>query len=391
MENYIAEAKHNHLLEVLHAVRSSRGATQPAICRSTGLAASAVHGLVKQLCAAGLLEEAGRAESAGGRKALCYRLCGSAGYVASVSVRLSKMVIGIYNFSLQQLCRQEHPISLLATGAEDLVCQIAQGLQQACRAAHVERAQLCGVGVTMPGPCDAATGTVHQICGSTAYNAYPLAMRLSGLLGGMPVQVEKDVFAAMGLLATELPNTQSAALLSIDGGISCALMLDGVLLKGDHGVAGEVGHIPVRSDGHKCRCGNNGCLELYCSDTGILELYNAQSGSGQNLSIEQLIEKAEKGDTLAQHLFSQGVHHLIDAIYAVLLTYDPTVLVVQCHWLNCNRALFMKMLQAVYAKSLFSQGHKVDIQLCYKPDYFLTAGANQMLLAALVQKTTALA
>ncbi|MYX55032.1 ROK family protein, partial [Streptomyces sp. SID8382] len=57
---------------------------------------------------------------------------------------------------------------------------------------------------------------------------------------------------------------------SAEIGIGAAVVLDGQLLRGTHGFAGELGHVPVRPEGPECACGGRGCLEQYAGEEAVL-------------------------------------------------------------------------------------------------------------------------
>lgn len=370
------DTKRTNICLTLDALRSFEGATQPEICKQTGLTASTVHGIVSAMCQKGLAAECGTASSSGGRKAACYRLNPAYRRIVAVAVRLSGFSVGLYNLALEQESCQTQALPLFSVGSEEYVLRLASAITELLAGAGINPAELAGVGLTLPAPCHADTGVVHRICGSTQWDQFPLAARLSGLLGGLRVLVEKDVYAAASRLYAEgaLAGPGGGVFLSIDGGVGAALLGEGGILSGKHSVAGEIGHIPVRGDGRKCRCGNSGCLELYCSETGLLEQYAAQGGDAQ--AMEELLALAEAGDETAQQLLSQAVHYLIGAIYSLILHYDPARITIMCRWLSLKHRLFMRLLEQVYARSLFTSDHHVELSLFTREDLFLESAAG---------------
>src|SRR5207248_547087 len=62
---------------------------------------------------------------------------------------------------------------------------------------------------------------------------------------------------------------QVAMLVALGTGIGGALLLDGKLFRGAHGVAPELGHLKLVPDGRPCPCGKRGCWERYCSGTAL--------------------------------------------------------------------------------------------------------------------------
>ena len=83
-----------------------------------------------------------------------------------------------------------------------------------------------------------------------------------------PVVVENDVNAAT-LGAVALSGADDLVYLSIGTGLAAGLVLDGRLRRGEHGAAGEIGHVPVDPQGVLCQCGQRGCLETIASGSAL--------------------------------------------------------------------------------------------------------------------------
>ena len=99
----------------------------------------------------------------------------------------------------------------------------------------------------------------------------PLAKMFSERLGGMPVHITNDAnAAALGEMtygvAREMKNF---IVLTLGTGVGSGIVINGQMVYGCDGMAGELGHVIMRRDGRQCGCGRRGCLEAYCSATGV--------------------------------------------------------------------------------------------------------------------------
>ena len=65
---------------------------------------------------------------------------------------------------------------------------------------------------------------------------------------------------------------------SAEIGIGAAVVVDGRLLRGTRGFAGELGHVPVYPDGPECACGGHGCLEQYAGEEAVLRAAGVEPG-----------------------------------------------------------------------------------------------------------------
>ena len=57
--------------------------------------------------------------------------------------------------------------------------------------------------------------------------------------------------------------------LTLGTGVGSGIVINGQMVYGCDGMAGELGHVIMRRDGRQCGCGRRGCLEAYCSATGV--------------------------------------------------------------------------------------------------------------------------
>ena len=76
-------------------------------------------------------------------------------------------------------------------------------------------------------------------------------------------------------------NATSALLVTLGSGLGSGLIVEGTIVSGGHGAAGEIGHMTVVPGGRLCKCGRKGCLERYASARGIVQTFREATDSGQ--------------------------------------------------------------------------------------------------------------
>src|SRR5690606_39787496 len=88
----------------------------------------------------------------------------------------------------------------------------------------------------------------------------------------LPVRAENDVNSLA--MAERLYGTgrrhESFLVVTIGTGVGAGIVVDGVVLRGAAGGAGEIGHTPVVDDGPVCMCGNHGCLEAFVGEAALV-------------------------------------------------------------------------------------------------------------------------
>ena len=148
-----------------------------------------------------------------------------------------------------------------------------------------------------------------------ASHAVPFAKLLSEALGGVPVSLTNDAnAAAVGEMAYGAARgMKHFIMITLGTGVGSGIVIDGKVLYGSDGFAGELGHTCVeRKNGRPCGCGKTGCLEAYCSAMGIartarewLEATDEPSvlRDLDKITSKDIYDAAKAGDALAQRLF----------------------------------------------------------------------------------------
>jgi glucokinase len=163
-------------------------------------------------------------------------------------------------------------------------------------------AGLSGIGIAVPGCISQETGSISFTNNLAALEGFPLRDRLEQGLS-IPVILENDGnAAALGerwIGAGQ--GIDDLVLLTLGTGIGAGIVSRGEVLRGQSGLAGELGHITVVPNGNPCGCGNRGCLEKHASAQAISVMARL-SGLG-NITSEQCFHLAQQGDEKAQAIF----------------------------------------------------------------------------------------
>ena len=155
----------------------------------------------------------------------------------------------------------------------------------------------------------------------------PLAKLFSERLGDIPVGLTNDAnAAAIGeMIYGVARGMKNFIVITLGTGVGSGIVVNGQLLYGSDGFAGELGHVTmVREGGRTCGCGRTGCLEAYCSATGVARTARELLATTQEPSLlrEMDPEKitsldvsiaAGKGDRLAKEIYEFTGHMLGEA------------------------------------------------------------------------------
>jgi predicted NBD/HSP70 family sugar kinase len=333
---------------VLDAVLAAGEPTQAGIASATGLAPATVSNIVRQLVVAGSLTATTTVR--GGRRVRAVRVVPPAGLVAGIDFGHRHVRVGLAHAAdtVPRRCADgvtAPPVPLLAEreadlpdghGVDDGLETAAAMLDEAVAATGLDRAALRGVGVGLPAPVDARSGTVGEPGILPGWVGVDAAARAGRRLGA-PVVVDND--ALLGTLAEQawgaLVGVHDAVYLKLSDGVGAGLVLDGRPYRGRAGTAGEIGHVVVGDDAGGptggpgstvCRCGNRGCLETWASTTTVVGLLEPLLG--RPLTIADVVARAREGHAPSRRVLADTGGHVGRALGGLCSVLTPARVVV---------------------------------------------------------------
>jgi predicted NBD/HSP70 family sugar kinase len=220
----------------------------------------------------------------------------------------------------------------------------------------LEIGDCAAIGVGVPGQVDPGTGRVAMAVNlGVGVDSYNLAADLEAALG-LPVTVENDVHAAAvgayEILRLDGQSPESLALVSIGTGIGAGVVLNGELVRGARGMAGEIGHVVVDSSGVVCRCGQRGCLEAVAAGPAISRAWPKEANG---TAATALFGAASNGDAAAEKVAGRIAGHLTTALIWLAATYDTEVIVLAGGVSDAGDPFLQVVRQQVAARGLASE------------------------------------
>ncbi|HVK26462.1 MAG TPA: ROK family protein [Actinokineospora sp.] len=249
------------------------------------------------------------------------------------------------------------------TELEDVICSVVGSL--------AARHEVSAVGLAVAGFVANDRRTV-MFAPHLAWRAAPVADRIAERLG-LPVVLEHDANAA-GVAEYHfgaLRGARVGLLVAIGTGIGGALLLDGTLFRGAHGVAPELGHLRLVQDGRPCSCGKQGCWERYCSGTALattaLDMLAQYKGRAtalaraardvQGLTGRKVAAAARDGDPIARRAMGELARWLGEGLALVADVYDPELIVI-AGGVSESSPLFLDAARDHYQSLVTGAGHR---------------------------------
>ncbi|GEL45093.1 ROK family protein [Cellulomonas hominis] len=265
------EVRRANLSAVLRMLHVHGPATRSDIVAATGFNRSTVGALTSELGRVGLVRERPGVVRGKGRPSLVVEPVSTGVHVLAFDVTQSSVgaaLVGLGGYILQIRRRLHGTSPQDVAGVVALVAGLAEEMLRRAAPGSV----CLGLVVSVPGSVRQPDGLVRR-SPSLHWYEVPLADLLRAATGGAyPVAVGND--GDLGVVAEHLRGAArgSRDVLYVRGeaGVGGGVVVDGELLKGAGGYAGEVGHIVVRPGGRVCSCGARGCWEAEVGDAAII-------------------------------------------------------------------------------------------------------------------------
>ncbi len=208
-------------------------------------------------------------------------------------------------------------------------------------AKQVGSPDVAAVGLAAAGLVETATG-VLLFAPNIAWRNLPLRDEMASALG-LPTIAENDATAATWAEVRfgAARNRRNVLFVGVGTGIGGGIVADGLLIRGAHGFAAEIGHIVVEPDGPVCGCGNHGCWEQVASGTTIERdavaavtrhphslIAELAAGDPARVTGQLVTEAARQGDPTATGIFMEVGFRLGQGIAGLVNVLDPEIVVV---------------------------------------------------------------
>jgi predicted NBD/HSP70 family sugar kinase len=347
---------------VVGALRERGRISQADIARLTGLSRTTVHTLVSEMKDAGVVREveAGVPDSRGGRPAVLLMLRDSSLAVVGIDFGHSHVGVAVADIGHNVLAerRCDLDVSNDARAALDAAVRM---VDEMLAEARMEPKSLIGAGIGIPGPVDRARGAAGSATILPGWTGLQIRTEMQERLG-VPVEIEND--ANLGALAelTWGAGRESSNFVYVKAatGIGAGIVIDGKLVRGASGTAGEIGHTTLDEAGALCYCGNRGCLETVASGPAIIRLVGPLDGEVPSLA--RIVELAVAGDVRCQRAIADAGHEIGVAIAGLCNLINPERVVIGGLLSRTGEVLLHPMRESIRRHVLQAAAETLDVR-----------------------------
>ena len=335
---------------VLRLIREGHAVTRTDVMDVTGLSRSTVMQRLGVLLSAGLLVEAPEAgRSSGGRRPAALSFNERVGVVLAADLGAGHGRLAVCDLAGESLAEREAPIRI-ADGPELVLEWVGGRFDELLAEAGRDGGDVLATAIGVPGPVEVASGRPVNPPIMPGWDGYPVAQHLRERFGA-PALLERDVHAmALGEHRRHWPDLSQLVFVKVATGIGAGIIADGELLRGNHGRAGDIGHIrAIRESDVMCSCGNRGCVAVLASG-GALVRQLAEEGFDV-ASTADVVELVRAGRAAPMNHVREAGRVLGAALAAVVSVVAPTVIVVGGELAEASEPLLAGIRESVYQRA----------------------------------------
>ena len=251
----------------------------------------------------------------------------------------------------------------VARGRDQVIFEMSEAIRELITKFR-NAGHLAGIGIGVPGIIDMQSGMLRESPNLPGWQDYPVKQEIERRLGATVILENDANAAALGEKWLGAASTvDDVCMITLGTGVGGGIVLQGRIWHGMTGMAGELGHMPVDSEGPPCGCGSRGCLEQYASATAIKrmaveaivtggapELARVMN-EGPEFSAKVVYQMAVQGDEPAQHIFRRVGHALGVVIAGVVNIFNLPMYVIGGGVSSAWEAFAPSMLEEVRKRS----------------------------------------
>jgi len=333
---------------LLELVRSAPAWTRAELARETGHSRTTIAERLDSLQAAGYVVSNPAATLTGGRPAETVSFNSGGGYILAADIGGSHTRLGVTRVDGSLLTTSEFDIDT-ADGPDAVLGFVVAELAALLAASGLPALPVVAIGVGVPGPVETATGRLSRPRSMPGWENVLVPSYFAREFPGIPVFVDKDAnIMALGELQSGGEHYRNMIVLKAGMGIGCGVVVDGRVLHGSDGAAGDIAHIAL-GDGGACACGQTGCVEARASGRAIAARLGA---AGREVRTSRdIVDLVRDQDTLAIDLVRQAGRDIAEVLVLTIAVVNPSVIIVGGNLAESPEPLLAGIREVVYSSS----------------------------------------
>ncbi|HWG23037.1 ROK family protein [Actinospica sp.] len=349
LANSAEERRLAGLSELACLVADGVATTRSALIAATGLSRSAVAQRVDLLIDRGLLVESEPLTTERGRPPYALDLASDAVLVGGVDLGATHSRIALTTLGGRVLADEAREIDI-NDGPERILGGVADQIGKLCVSTGRAPESLRAIGIGVPGPVEAESGTVVRPPIMQGWDGYRVPAFFEDRYP-VPVLVDNDVNMMAFGEYVHRREAEHLLYVKVGTGIGCGIVSGGVLHRGASGAAGDIGHI--RLPGHEdvlCHCGNAGCVEAVASGSAMAAALRAEGLDARRA--RDVVRLVSEGHPVARRQVRLAGQRIGEVLASLVSFHNPDTIVVGGVLAQLHEDLLADIRGVIYRRAL---------------------------------------
>ncbi len=306
------------------------------LSRELNISVPKITSLVNELIQDGLINDQGKIDSTGGRRASMFGLVSDACFFLGVEVKRYHINLGLMDFN-KHLVTLKEKVPFKLENTQESLRELLDIIINFLAELPAEKEKILGIGINLSGRINNRTGQSYSYF---HFREEPLASVIQSEVG-IRTFLENDSRAmAYGEFCLgEVSNEKNVLFVNIDYGIGLGILIDGKVYYGKSGFSGEFGHIPFFDNEIICHCGKKGCLETEASGLALIRKFKEKIKQGTTSSVLKkhknadeiklidIIEAANSEDMLSIELLAEVGEKIGKGLAVLINIFNPELVI----------------------------------------------------------------
>jgi predicted NBD/HSP70 family sugar kinase len=353
--------------EILSFIRPWTPRTRGELSRRTGFSTATVSRIARRLISANLLTEEAPSAAPVGRPCRRLQINGAYGTVLGISLLPPALKALVLDLRGDVLKEQSRPIEWRSR-RDALLDALRKLIETTLRNRPPGTPRLLGAGLAVPGVWDPKDGVCVQFPRIADFRSVPIRKLLEEWTQAPATLIGYGPSLALAEFA-RTPDAPPGNLLCVEvaENIAMGAIVNGGLLRGAAGNAGELGHLTLGNSGKVCYCGNAGCLETVATCSAVEEAFR-QSDAASDLfadpakaTYEDVVRLAREKDSFSSRLLARSARTLGEGLAAAVNLFNPERLVLNGRYFDAGDLVLDPLKAAFHDRALPNMSGRMAI------------------------------
>ena len=285
----------------------------------------------------------------GGRPPILLSIRADGVHVMGVDLTMTHISVVIINFKAELKASGTIPTKKAYYCPEEIVEMIAQGIQSCMWGSNLAKDQIAGVGIGIPGPVDSFAGIIRFLP-NYGWQEVPFCQMLKDKINH-PVFIENSSnnLAVAEYWHGSAKGMDNLIVVTLAAGVGAGIILNGELIRGHYGIAGEFGHTCFDPDGPSCSCGRKGCIEAYVGLNAVIREARTLAAKGgwfsseispDDIRFEDVLTELEYGNERLRAFYAKAGSILGVGVHNLITLLNPEMVIITGNGVKAGDFLF---------------------------------------------------